>query len=143
MGIFISTSSNCNIHDNNVFSPTGSFGAIYMQTDARSDAPSDAGQNVHFYNNTVTFASSGSSTLLEGFNNNSGIAPTGSYSNNNSFYDVAGVSNSHWLWNTPRYVGITWSKYQSTTGQDASSTLSSGNGSFTGCTQIGCTGSGW
>jgi hypothetical protein len=143
MGIFISTSSNCKVHDNNVFSPTGSFGPIYMQTDTRNDAPSDAGRNVNFYNNTITFASNGTATLLYGFTNNSRITPTGSYSNNNSFYDTAGTSNPHWLWNTTPYVGMTWSNYRSATGQDAGSTLRSGNASVSGCTQVGCTGSGW
>jgi hypothetical protein len=143
MGIFISTSSNCNIHDNNVFSPTGSWGPIYMQADTRNDAPADAGQNVHIYNNTITFASNGSTTLLFGFNNNSRITPTGSYSNNNSFYDTAGTSNPHWLWNGTRYQALTWSNYRSTTGQDAGSSLIAGNGSVSGCLQIGCAGSGW
>jgi len=142
-GIYISTSGGCNIHDNNVFSPAGSWGPIYMQCDTRGDAPSNPCNNVAFYNNTVTFGSNSVSTLLYGFNNNSGVIPTGSYSDNNQFYDMVDTTEQHWLWNTAPYVADSFSVYQSVTGQDAHSTLAVGNASVPGCTKIGCTGSGW
>ncbi len=142
-GIYISTSGGCNVHDNNVYAPAGSFGPIYMQCDARSDAPANPCKNVAFYNNTVTFGSNSINVLLYGFNNNSGVTPTGSYSDNNSFYDTVSTSQQHWLWNTTPYVADTFSIYRSVAGEDAHSTLTAGNASVSGCTQIGCTGSGW
>jgi hypothetical protein len=142
-GIYISTSGGCNIHDNNVSSPAGSWGPIYMQCDSRADAPSNACTNVAFYNNTVTFGSNSVNNLLYGFNNNSGVIPTGSYSDNNQFYDTVDTSQQHWLWNTAPYVANTFTEYTTLTGQDAHSTLTVGNASVPGCTTIGCTGSGW
>ncbi len=142
-GIYISTSGGCNVHDNNVSAPAGSWGPIYMQCDLRSDAPLNACTNVAIYSNTVTFGSNSVDTLLYGFNNNSGVIPTGSYSDNNQFYDTVDTSQQHWLWNTTPYVADTWSEYRSATGQDTHSTLTAGNASAPGCTMIGCSGSGW
>jgi hypothetical protein len=153
MGIFISSSANANVHDNNVLVPAGnsSFKAIQLSVDDRPDAQQE--NNVTFSNNTVSFSGTsggygyknGCPSQIGGGSNCSGPTPTGISSNNNAFYMPSNTSGGYFYWGTGNGdpTASSFSSYQSSSGQDVTSKVSVGNVSVAGCTHIGCTGSGW
>ncbi len=149
--IYASSSSNADVHDNNVtVGPScGQAGLIMLNQDR---VPTDGFSGNTQHNNTVTFQGSAG---LSGFyaictpGTGNCATPSGNSTTSN-FYNVTSLTDAHWVWPNPQTVanafsGLTWSTYRSTTGQDTAppSTLTVGSASVAGCTHIGCTGSGW
>jgi parallel beta-helix repeat protein len=135
MQIFISSSGEAEIRDNNVRVPPSAAHGILVQADPRPNAVTT--QNVVIHHNTVTFKGPslrGSGTGLRTFG---GPVGAGNSSDRNAFFSE---SDRHWYWSKPEVLN--WQTYRSSRRQDASSSLSRGDGSISGCEQIGCTGSG-
>lgn len=70
-------------------------------------------------------------------------SPTANAMYNNTYYLVS-INEPHWIWG-PNWPDATLPAIQSFRGYgvEAGSSVSSGNGGVSGCTQVGCTGSGW
>jgi hypothetical protein len=125
--IYISTSTNSDVHDNNITVGPSSLcqSAIILQNQDRPDNIGFSNNIVH--NNTVTFQTSAG---LMGFyaqcdpGTGSCATPTGNAQINNAYY-VASLSDNHWLYPTDQstdqngLTGTSWATYQAT-GQDLS-----------------------
>src|SRR6185312_5219328 len=103
------------------------------QNDPRGDAKVTANDTIH--DNIVTFKTAGGA---EGWFNDGGPSGSGNFSNTNKFF-VVGTGDSHWVWNG-NLSPLSWSSYRSQTGQDAASTLTTGDASVAGCASMDCTG---
>jgi hypothetical protein len=155
-GIFVSSASNVNVHRNNILVRSTSGDGIVFEADCRSDAPINE-QNVQVYANTVTFQSTWASfgQQINGFVDATALGakcspgqphPT-SYDtlsfHNNNYYSID-TWDGHFTWPPIGYDGVPLAEIQAPPyGSEIGSTITPGRGDVTGCTQIGCTGSGW
>lgn len=155
-GIFISSSSNVNVHDNNILVRSMNGNGLVFEADCRSDAPMNE-ENVQFYNNTVTFRTNGTSggQQISGFVDATALGsncsaeqphPT-SYAtlalHNNTYYSV-GSGDAHFTWPTIGYSGVALAAIQARPYKsETRSEIATGSGDVSGCTHVGCTGSGW
>jgi hypothetical protein len=146
--ILISSSGDVEINNNNVTSRPGAYGSIVYLEATRGDAPASMGQNVNFFQNTVTNTDTASPGVAYGWRILSGSSSglticsgTAACGGGNAFYDTS-ASIIRYMWGNagPTY---TYSSYRSASSQDSASTLTIGSATVSGCTQIGCSGSGW
>src|SRR6185312_8730816 len=131
--VFISSTNSTEVNNNNIRVPGGGAMGIMIQNDPRGDAKVTANDTIH--DNIVTFKTAGGA---EGWFNDGGPSGSGNFSNTNKFF-VVGTGDSHWVWNG-NLSPLSWSSYRSQTGQDAASTLTTGDASVAGCASMDCTG---
>src|SRR5262249_9220603 len=136
---YIADSSHVSVDTNNILVPSNSGAeGIFFQTTSRGDRQDSS--SLTQTNNTVTFVST--TIGFDGWYNTAARVTSGNSSNNNHFYDV-NTTAARFLWGATSLVGQAFAAYKVSTGQDAASTLVVGNASVSGCTRVGCTGSGW
>lgn len=156
--IFVNSAANAQVHDNNCLVQTTQGIGILLQASCRSDAQTEVNNN--FYHNTVSLLGGVPTypyAYVMGFDDETGAtwssnrcplyptppSPTANAMYNNTYYLVS-INEPHWIWG-PNWPDATLPAIQSFRGYgvEAGSSVSSGNGGVSGCTQVGCTGSGW
>jgi parallel beta-helix repeat protein len=135
MQIFISSSGDVQIFNNNVRVPLGPVHGILVQADPRANAVST--QNVVIHHNTITFKGSSVSGSGTGFRSYGGPVGTGNSSDHNAFF---AATDGHWFWSDPRV--LSWQAYRDLRRQDMNSSFSPGDRSTAGCERTDCTSSG-
>lgn len=156
--IFVNSGSNATVHENNCLVSTTQSIGIMLQASCRADAQVE--KSNYFYLNTVSFLDGPTTSPYEytdGFDDETGAtwgtnrcpsyptppSLTANTMYNNTYY-LTSLNEPHWIW------GNNWPDQSLRAiqlfggyGVEAESTQAVGNGSVSGCTQVGCTGSGW